>query len=121
MLLDNDCKTLALQASKDASTDSVDPSRRRFLAAGAAIVATVPVAMLAGSRVSFAMTPMVDPASDAAVRLKYIEDTELEGKNCESCALYQPVAGNDKGGNCPLFQGSLVGKNAWCSAYAPKA
>lgn len=94
-----------------------DTSRRKFVAVMGASAVAVPVSALIGTLPSHA-AEMVDPASDQAVALQYIEVSEMEGKNCLNCTLYQ---GDDKAGACPLFAGSQVGAEAWCSAYTPKA
>lgn len=99
-----------------------NPSRRNFnKLLGAGVVAIPASALLSTLPVrADDAPPMVDPESDPAKGLQYIEASEMEGKNCASCVLYQPGEAEGKG-ICPLFQGSSVGAEAWCSAYAPKA
>ena len=98
-----------------------DINRRKFvtfLSAGAAIV---PLSALIVSLPSHAddAPPLVDPTSAQAKSLKYVAITEVEGKNCIGCALYSGEEGSEMGG-CPLFPGSSVGAEAWCSAFVAK-
>lgn len=94
-----------------------DSSRRKFVTYLGAGAVAVPVSAVIGTLPSHA-ADMVDPASGQAVALQYIEVSEMEGKNCLTCTLYQ---GGEKSGMCPLFAGSEVAAEAWCSAYTPKA
>jgi len=94
-----------------------DSQRRKLLSTAGAVAVAIPVSALIGSRA--AMAAMVDPASDNAVRLKYVEVSATDGQSCSGCALYQ-AADVEGAGNCPLFQGSNVGDGSWCSAWVAK-
>ncbi len=94
-----------------------DSTRRKFVTYLGAGAVAVPVSALIGTLPSHA-AELVDPASDQAVALQYTAETEMEGKNCSTCTLYQ---GGEASGMCPLFAGKEVAANAWCSAYTPKA
>ncbi len=94
-------------------------NRRRFIALGGAGLAAVPLSTLINPAMADEL-PMLDPKSAVAVGLQYEEMSTKDGKNCANCALYQGAEG-DAGGACPLFQGSQVGKDAWCAAWAAKA
>jgi hypothetical protein len=97
-----------------------DTNRRKFvtfLGAGAAIV---PLSALITSLPSHAAdAPAVDPASAQAKALQYVTMSEVDGKMCKGCALYSGDEGAEMGG-CPLFPGSAVAAEAWCSAFVPK-
>ncbi len=95
-----------------------DQKRRDFIRF-ATISAAVPVSAVVGSRLATAADmPMVDASSAQAVALKYAVASEVEGQMCSNCALYQGADAD--AGPCPLFQGSHVGKDAWCSAWVTK-
>ena len=96
-------------------------SRRNFNKLIGTGLTVVPLAHLVASLPARADdVPMVDPESAVAVGLKYQEVSETDGLNCANCALYQADEGAEAG-VCPLFSGSLVGAEAWCSAWAAKA
>ena len=64
-----------------------------------------------------AMVAETDPQAKA---LKYIAASNVAGKNCASCALYQGKADSAAGG-CSLFAGKQVAAKGYCSAWAKKA
>lgn len=98
-----------------------DIKRRNFTKMLGASVVAVPVASLVASLPSHADDmPMVDPEAANAVALQYMAESDKEGKTCATCSLYQAIDGKEAG-SCPLFQGALVGADAWCSAFVPKA
>ena len=101
------------------------PTRRKFIirivpAAGASLL--VGQAALAQAKLEES-----DPQAKA---LGYVHDATkadkkkyanyAAGQTCDTCALYQPKAGEAWGG-CPLFAGKLVNAKGWCSAFAKKA
>lgn len=95
--------------------------RRWFLKNASTISVAIPVASVVGSRLAFAAdTPMVDEKSAQGIALQYVLASTTEGQACENCTLFQPVAGINGAGTCPLFHGSHVVDTAWCSAYSPK-
>lgn len=95
-------------------------ARRNFNKLIGTGIAAVPLAHLVTSLPAHANDlPMVDIKSPVAVGLKYIEVSEIDNQNCANCALYQAEDGAPTG-KCPLFSGSLVGAEAWCSAWAAK-
>ena len=92
-----------------------DQKRRNFIRMASA-TAVIPVTAVIGSRLAVAADmPMVDAESAQAVALKYTAMSETEGQMCGNCALYQDKDAD--AGPCPLFQGSHVAKEAWCSAW----
>ena len=94
-----------------------DSTRRKFVTYLGAGAVAVPVSTLIGTLPSHA-AELVDPASDQAVALQYVTASEVDGKTCSNCTLYQ---GGEESGMCPLFAGKEVASGAWCSAYTPKA
>ncbi len=92
-----------------------DTSRRKFVTLMGASAVAIPVSAVIGTLPSHAAEP-VDLASDQAVALQYVAVSEVEGKNCGNCTLYQ---GDEKSGMCPLFAGSEIPAAAWCSAHTP--
>ena len=98
-----------------------DIKRRKFVSMMGAGAAVIPVSALVASLPSHADdAPLVDPESAQAQALQYVSESEKGDQNCESCTLYTGVAGEAQG-PCPLFPGSAVHANGWCSAYVAKA
>ncbi len=97
----------------------VDKKRRQMVSAMGAGVVAVPVAALVTTLPSHAAS-MVDPASAQASALQYVEKSEKPDQMCTNCGLFQGAA-DAASGPCPLFPGSEVAGEAWCSAYNPKA
>jgi len=98
-----------------------DIKRRKFVTLMSAGAAVVPLSALVASLPSHAQdAPMVDPESAQAKGLSYAAVSETEGKSCSNCALYAGKEG-DESGSCPLFPGSSVASEAWCSAHVPKS
>ena len=98
-----------------------DIKRRKFVSLMGMGVAVVPVSALVASLPSRADdAPAVDPASAQAQALQYVAVSTVEGQNCANCTLYTGAEG-DAMGPCPLFPGSAVAAEGWCSAYVPKA
>ncbi len=64
------------------------------------------------------MTPLEESAPQAKA-LKYVHDSEFEGKNCANCALVQGN-GQEKWQQCAIFPQALVSSNGWCSAWVAK-
>jgi hypothetical protein len=104
--------------------------RRKFLATGAATLATL-AAVGATRKVSAAGNlPQLDEKDAQAQGLGYRHDTKKVDKakfpkhdaaqNCSNCQLYQGKAGEAWGG-CPIFAGKAVSAKGWCSAYVKKA
>lgn len=97
----------------------INNNRRKFVTFVGAGAVAVPVSALIGTLPSHAADmEMVNPEDPTAAALQYVVETEMEGKNCMTCALYN---GDEEAGMCPLFQGKKVHATGWCSAYAPKA
>ena len=63
---------------------------------------------------------MVTEADPQAKAFKYVAVTDVAGKNCANCALYQCKHDSAAGG-CALFAGKHVSAKANCSAWANKA
>ena len=89
-------------------------SRRQFMILSAAGACTL---ALNGKVQAQAMVSESDPQAKA---LKYVAVSDVAGKNCANCALYQGAAGSAAGG-CALFAGKQVSAKAHCSAWAKKA
>lgn len=100
----------------------INNNRRKFVTFVGAGAVAVPVSALIGTLPSHAAShsdgEMINPEDPTAAALQYVVESEVDGANCATCALYN---GDDKAGMCPLFQGVKVHATAWCSAYAPKA
>lgn len=92
--------------------------RRNFLRQTSAVMVFASPAMLLSNRVIAVHHGMVDPESPQAVALAYVKESTVEGQNCSNCALYQN--GDEKVGDCPLFQGKKVAASAWCNAWVIK-
>ena len=97
-------------------------NRRQFNKMLGAGVVAVPLSGLVAQLPAHADDdkPMVDPEAANAIALKYMAQSDKDGKNCSGCSLYQGAAGDPSGG-CPLFPGATVGAESWCSAFVPKA
>ena len=101
-------------------------SNRRIFMQLVAISATT----AATSKVLAQAPAMLSDKDPAAVALGYAPDTtKVDAKkypkhskeqNCANCQLY---AGKPKeaAGPCPLFAGTQVAANGWCSAWVKKA
>jgi len=96
----------------------ITENRRHFLKKTSAAVALIPASTLIGGKALAAHHAMVDPNSDVAKGLEYVELSEVDNQKCNNCALYSN--GNGEKGDCPLFQGAKVGEDAWCSAWVTK-
>lgn len=102
---------------------ATDPGRRRLLAQLLTGVSLAPLAL--GSRPSRAAElPLLDPASPAARKLKYVADASqakglAKGNSCANCGLYQGTYGSKRGG-CQIFPGKDVLASAWCSSWEPQ-
>ncbi|MFK8075381.1 MAG: high-potential iron-sulfur protein [Granulosicoccus sp.] len=95
-----------------------DIKRRKFVTLFSASAAVVPLSALITSLPSHAADPMVNPESAQAKALQY--DIATDDKMCITCALFTGVDGT-VGGSCPLFPGSTVHAEAYCSAFVPKS
>ena len=64
---------------------------------------------------------VTDIASNAMLlsQVKYLAVSEIEGKQCGSCALLIQRDGDY--GRCGLFQQGVVPVAAWCTSYIEKA
>ena len=89
-------------------------SRRQFMILSAAGACTL---ALNGKVQAQAMVSESDPQAKA---LKYVAVSDVAGKNCANCALYQGKPDSAAGG-CALFAGKQVSAKAHCSAWAKKA
>lgn len=99
----------------------VDKKRRQVMGVLSAGAVTVPLSAVVGTLPSIADDlPLVDPGSAQATALQYMAESPDSATVCGNCTLYQGAEG-DSQGPCPLFPGSAVKADAWCSAYVPKA
>ena len=110
---------------------TLNKSRRNALkfAIGAAVV--VPLGGLLSSKsVLAADLPQVDPASPAAVGLKYVHDatkatradkpgTPGANQTCANCQLALSTEGDWV--PCSIFPGKSVSSKGWCSAWIKRA
>jgi len=96
-----------------------DTSRRKFVTIMGASAVAIPVSAVIGTLPSHA-ADMLDPASEQALALQYVEVSETADQSCSNCALYSAEEGAEAGA-CPLFAGSQVASGAWCSTWNPKA
>jgi len=94
-------------------------ARRKLLCQTSAVIVFTSPAMLLSSRAMADHHGMVDPESSQALALAYVNESTVEGQNCSNCALYQN--GDEKVGECPLFQGKKVTAGAWCNAWVLKS
>jgi hypothetical protein len=104
-------------------TKATDPGRRRLLARVLAGVSLAPLA-LRSPRSRAASLPLLDPASPAAQKLKYVADASTakalaKGNSCANCGLYQGTYGSRQGA-CQLFPGNDVLASGWCSSWEPQ-
>lgn len=106
-------------------TDRVSSeARRRFLKMALAGAAAVPACALAARRLR--AQEKVDPSSELAQQLGYVEDASEvaveewpsyeEGQVCTNCDLFEAAEG-DEWGPCQIFDGNLVAGPGWCSAW----
>jgi hypothetical protein len=102
---------------------TMNPSRRRFLVAAAAVAAVPFVApMLVGTAEAQALKPLpVDHATAKA--LAYTPDASTvkhasfkPGSSCANCQFFTAATGA-----CTLFPGFSVAAKGWCTAWAKKA
>ncbi len=108
-------------------SDCINKSRRSALKLAAAGAVAVPLSMLT-SRPAFAEgLPHVDPASSAAVALKYVADatkaeradkagTAGDQQTCHNCQFATSKEGDWL--PCQLFPANTVATGGWCSAWA---
>lgn len=61
----------------------------------------------------------VDPASQQAAALKYVEVSPIEGQYCDNCMYISGEAGADWM-PCAIFPGKVVAAKGWCSAWMKK-
>ena len=88
--------------------------RRRFLKAGGAVLALIPIAVVAGR---------ADAATNAALRagLKY-QDKPLGGKNRANCKQFVPGASAGPQNGCAIMPGDTeISPQGYCIAWAGKA
>ncbi|HEV7138980.1 MAG TPA: high-potential iron-sulfur protein [Steroidobacteraceae bacterium] len=105
-------------------TKATDPVRRRLLARllmGASLAA---LTLLRPGQSQAADLPLLDPASAAARKLKYVADASqakalTKGNSCASCGLYQGAYGSRQGA-CQLFPGRDVLASGWCASWEPQ-
>ena len=89
-------------------------SRRQFMILSAAGACTL---ALNGKVQAQAMLSETDPQAKA---LQYVAVSNVAGKFCHNCALYQGKPDSAAGG-CSLFAGKQVAGKGHCSAWAKKA
>ena len=100
-------------------------NRRDFLRQSLLGLAAVPLGSILISPRAFADDlPRLDPASDQAQALEYVEDASeaeghdrwQEGQQCSNCRFFDP----DTEG-CELFPGKSVEPNGWCNTWEEKS
>jgi High potential iron-sulfur protein len=101
-----------------------DPIRRQIVARLLAGAVVAPLALLRSRHAQAADLPLLDPASPAARKLKYVSDASqakamAKGNSCSNCGLYQGAYGS-KQGPCQLFPGKDVLAGGWCSSWEPQ-
>ena len=96
-----------------------DIKRRKLITFLGASATVVPLTALVSSLPSHAAGNPVDPESAQAKALQYMAKSDKDGKMCGGCALY--AGKDDTSGSCPLFPGSSVASEAWCSAFVAKS
>ncbi len=117
------------------STSPKSAARRRFLMAGAGVVAAVPLSAVIGSLEAYASDlPQLDEGSPQAAALGYKHDASAvdtdkfpkrkgeagEKQFCHNCNLYQ-AAEDAEWGPCAIFPGKSVAGAGWCNAWVPRA
>ena len=100
---------------------ATDSLRRRLLGFLALGVAAAPLGLLTSRYARAADLPLLDPASPAARKYKYVADGAhangtAKGNTCASCAMYEGSYGS-KRGPCQLFAGRDVLAGGWCSSW----
>lgn len=98
-----------------------DPTRRRFLARAAGLVAALPL-LAASRRARSAPLPKLPVTNPQAKALSYTEEANASahtshkpGSFCLNCQFY--TAGSH---GCALFAGFAVAPKGWCAAWAKK-
>ena len=108
-------------------SDCINKNRRNALKLAAAGAVAVPLSMLTSGKVFAEGLPPVDPASSAAVALKYVADatkaeraekagTPGDQQFCYNCQFAPTHEGDFL--PCQLFPANTVAKDGWCSAWA---
>ena len=101
-------------------------TRRRLLRAGGA-VGTFTLLAGTGMRVAAQGQEKVDPSSQMAQSLNYVENAENAqarqnpGAYCHNCRYYTAGGGEEGWGPCTIFSNKLVAAEGWCSAWAERA
>lgn len=95
-------------------------SRRKFVGASVAVLATGSLGLLSSRFAHAADMPHVDPEAAQPKALKYVHESTVNGSKCANCQLYSGEAGADWG-PCGIFPGQQVSANGWCSAWSKKA
>jgi len=103
---------------------AADPLRRRLVCHLLIGAVAAPLALLRARRAQAADGPLLDPASPAARKRKYVVDAAqakaaAKGNSCANCGLYQGAYGS-KQGACQLFPGNDVLASGWCSSWEPQ-
>lgn len=106
------------------TTHASDPVRRRLVARLVAGAVVAPLALLRPRQTLAADLPLLDPASPAARKLKYVPAASqakaaAQGNSCANCGLYQGTYGS-KQGPCQAFPGKDVLAAGWCSSWEPQ-
>jgi hypothetical protein len=100
-------------------------SRRDFMRTSLLGLAALPLGAGILSKTAFADTlPRLDPESDQAQALNYVEVAEdaadhpayEEGEVCDNCMFWQ--AENE---GCQLFPQNSVEPKGWCQSWTPQA
>ena len=98
-----------------------NPSRREFMRHSLLGLAALPLGAGILSKSAFAQElPRLDPASDQAQALNYVEDASEasdhpayeEGERCDNCMFFQ--ADNE---GCQLFPQNSVEPGGWCQSW----
>ncbi|GAA0572672.1 high-potential iron-sulfur protein [Halomonas salifodinae] len=99
-------------------------SRRDFMRHSLLGLAALPLGAGILSQSAFAQSlPRVDPDSDEAKNLNYVEVADeasdheqyAEGEHCANCMFFQ-----EDNEACQLFPGKSVEPEGWCQAWAAK-
>lgn len=104
------------------SDDKPDTGRRKFLKAGAVMVASIPVATLVHQRQAFAKAKAEDGhARDYVNNAADAEghDAYEDGERCDNCVFWAGEEEDGWGGcNHPDFRDVLVNAGGWCNVWA---
>ncbi|MFO1352008.1 MAG: high-potential iron-sulfur protein [Gammaproteobacteria bacterium] len=104
------------------------PTRRRFLALGAAGIAMLPLSQWTARAADLPKLEESDPAAQAqgyahdattVDKAKYPKKAEKNGayQRCDTCQFYQGQSPQEWG-PCVIFPGKAVAAKGWCNAWS---